>query len=259
MPATPGMNHTAVPGGKLEYELRGDGEPVLFIHGAHIADSFLPLMGEPSLASYRLIRYHRRGHAGSSPPEGPFSIEQEAADALALLQHLNVERTHVVGHSSGGVIALQLALDAPKVVHSLVLIEPALMTANPAFSDWIAPIIERYRSGDASGAVDAFMAPMARSPWRTEVARTVPEGPEQADRDAKAFFEVEIVAVLGWTWDDSKAAQISQPTLYVNQSGPNWEEKKHRIHAWFPKAEHYLVDNVTHLLPMQDFLSRHHI
>jgi hypothetical protein len=55
--------------------------------------------------------------------------------------------------------------------------------------------------------------------------------------------------------------------LYVNQSGPNWEAKKHQIHAWFPMAEHYLVDNVTHLLPMQDptavatgiagFLGRH--
>ncbi|HEX2339337.1 MAG TPA: alpha/beta fold hydrolase [Vicinamibacterales bacterium] len=74
------------------------------------------------------MRYHRRGYAGSSPVRPPFSLSQQAADCRALLGHLRVERTHVVGHSSGGSIALQLALDAPEVVHSLVLLEPALLT-----------------------------------------------------------------------------------------------------------------------------------
>jgi pimeloyl-ACP methyl ester carboxylesterase len=258
------MKRAPVAGGELEYEVRGSGEPVLFIHGAHIADSFLPLMSEPSLASYGLIRYHRRGHVSSTPSVGPFSIEQEAADALALLQHLRLERAHVVGHSSGGVIALQLALDMPDAVHSLVLIEPALIRDRSAFSSWVTPMIERYQAGDASGAVDAFMV---RPTWRTEVARTVPGGPEQADKDARAFFEVEIRAVLQWKWNGSELQQISQPILYVNQSGADWEDKKQHIGAWFPKADHHLVDNVSHLLPMQnpaavaqgvsDFLKRH--
>ena len=47
--------------------------------------------------------------------------------AVALLRHLGIERAHVVGHSSGGVMALRLALDAPEAVHSLILLEPALM------------------------------------------------------------------------------------------------------------------------------------
>ena len=51
----------------LEYEPHGEGEPVLLIHGSHVADSFLPLTREVVLADrYRLIRYHRRGFAGSS-------------------------------------------------------------------------------------------------------------------------------------------------------------------------------------------------
>lgn len=50
---TPEMKRAPVPGGELEYEIRGDGEPVLLIHGALIAGSFLPVMDEPSLADYK--------------------------------------------------------------------------------------------------------------------------------------------------------------------------------------------------------------
>ena len=71
----------------MEYELQGGGDPVLLIHGSHVADSFLPLTREAVLVDrYQLIRYHRRGFAGSDPHAGPFSIDQQAADALALLR-----------------------------------------------------------------------------------------------------------------------------------------------------------------------------
>ena len=111
----------------LEYETSGDGEAVLLIHGALIADSFLPLTREAALADrYRLIRYRRRGHGGSDPMPVGCSIEQQAQDALALLTHLGVARAHVIGHSGGGVIAVQLAIEAPSLVHSLVLLEPIL-------------------------------------------------------------------------------------------------------------------------------------
>jgi pimeloyl-ACP methyl ester carboxylesterase len=48
---------------------------------------------------------------------GRVSIVQQAAHLRALLRHLDIARAHLVGHSSGGNIALQLALDAPTLVH----------------------------------------------------------------------------------------------------------------------------------------------
>ena len=93
----------SVDGAVLEYEIVGTGEPVVLIHGALIAEAYAPLCAEPALtAHYRLVRYHRRGYAGSSRVTAPFSIAQQAADCLALLRHLGIERAHVVGHSSGG-------------------------------------------------------------------------------------------------------------------------------------------------------------
>jgi hypothetical protein len=84
---TPKMKRAPVIAGELEYEVRGDGEPVLFIHGGFIAGSFLPLMDQTSLASYRLIRYHRRGYVGSIKHDGPFSIER-GGRCIGLLRHL---------------------------------------------------------------------------------------------------------------------------------------------------------------------------
>jgi pimeloyl-ACP methyl ester carboxylesterase len=254
----PKMARAAVPGGELEYEVGGRGEPVLLIHGSHIAAAFLPLMHEPSLASYRLIRYHRRGFADSTKHEGPCSIEQQAADALSMLQHLGVKRAHVVGHSYGGVIALQLAHDAPDVVQSLVLLEPALVGMVPSGADFaeeiMAPAMKQYDVGDGAGAVDTFFQQVIGPQWRAEAARTVHGGPEQAVRDARTFFEFEVPALGQWKFDEEKAQEISQPILYVlgGESAAVFEEGRNLVHSWFPRTEDCVVLGVTHGLQMQD-------
>ena len=93
------MERANVAGITIEYEIAGHGEPVAFIHGALIAETFRPLLAEPALTDrYHLIRYHRRGYAGSTHTRGPVSVAQHGADCRALLRHLGVERAHVVGH-----------------------------------------------------------------------------------------------------------------------------------------------------------------
>lgn len=107
-----------VPGGQLEYEVRGDGEAILFIHGSGIADSFLPIVAASALSGYQRIVLHRRGYAGSSSASDSFGVDQHAADAVALLRHLDAERAHVVGHSAGGIVAMEVAASYPDMVHS---------------------------------------------------------------------------------------------------------------------------------------------
>ena len=112
---------------QLEYDVRGSGEPVVLVHAGIFADWFKPLVDEPALASrYRVVSYHRVGYAGSSRVAGPVSIVEQASHLRGLMRHLGIERAHLVGHSSGGNIALQLALEAPQLAHSVVLMEPAL-------------------------------------------------------------------------------------------------------------------------------------
>jgi pimeloyl-ACP methyl ester carboxylesterase len=69
------MNRAQINGRELAYEVQGAGEPVVLVHGSHIADAFAPLLIEPVLTErYQLILYHRRGFAGSTHPDGPLSI-----------------------------------------------------------------------------------------------------------------------------------------------------------------------------------------
>ena len=144
---------------ELEYEVRGSGEPILLIDML-IADCFVPLLDEPSLAGrYQLIRYHKRGWVGSTHTPPPVSIGDHAADAAALLGHLGVRRAHIAGHSTGASIAAQLALDYAENVHTLTLLEPTLVSLplGQAFLRAADPVFEAYGNGDHSGAFAMFV------------------------------------------------------------------------------------------------------
>lgn len=251
------LNRAPVGDGELEYQVQGNGEPVLLIHGSLIADSFLPLMSEPALSDYRLIRFHRRGYVDSAELNGPFSIEQQAADALAVLRHLGVRRAHIVGHSYGAVIALQLAFDAPEVVHSLVLLEPPLMHLVPD-SDGpsvdITPAVLAYQSGDTLGAVETFARLVGGPMWADVVSSTVPGGEQQARRDGWTFFEVELPALGQWKFDASEATAVIQPILFVRgaESSSDYEGVGEFLHARFPDVDSQVLGGVNHLLPMQN-------
>jgi pimeloyl-ACP methyl ester carboxylesterase len=232
---------------------------VVFIHGAFIANTFRPLLAEPSLGGrYRLILYHRRGYAGSSRAPGPVSVARQAADCRALLRHLGVKRAHVVGHSYGGIVALQVALEAPDVAHSLALLEPGLMVGASAqdYRESLARGVERYREAGAAVVVDEFL--QARWPgYRATLDRVLPGAFAQAVADAETWFECEATGQLGWHFGKSEVRRISQPTLSVlgGESDALWSRfgETHRLLLeWLPRAEGFVVPGATHFMQIQD-------
>jgi pimeloyl-ACP methyl ester carboxylesterase len=253
------LERAKLDGAELEYQVSGTGEPAVFIHGAFIADTFRPLLAEPSLAGrYRFILYHRRGYAGSSRASGPVSVARQAADCLALLRHLDVERAHVVGHSYGGDVALQLALDSPGVAHSLALLEPGLMVGASAqgYREALARGVERYREAGAAVVVDEFL--QARWPgYRATLDRVLPGALDQAVADAETWFEREASGQLGWRFGEAEARRISQPTLSVlgGESDALWSRfgETHRLLlAWLPHAEGFVSPGTTHFMQLED-------
>jgi pimeloyl-ACP methyl ester carboxylesterase len=257
----------------LEYESSGDGEAILTIHGAIVADSFGRIIDEPALRGYRVIRYRRRGYGASDPPSSPPSIEEHARDARSLLQQLSVTRAHVVGHSGGGPIAVQLAISAPEVVHSLILLEPALQTAAmaAAFDELIAPLVEMHRAGSCSKAVHLWMRATGGSDWRTEIERLLPGASAQADRDAAGTFDGDLTAMRSWDFDAVGAPGIGQPVLYVlgSHNAENLEPVTSMFRAAVPHTEVVVVAEADHNLQITkatpvaraiaEFLGRHPI
>ncbi|MCA1561646.1 MAG: alpha/beta hydrolase [Acidobacteria bacterium] len=138
--------------------------------------AFVPLLTEPSLAHrYRLITYHKRGWMGSTHTPAPVSIADHAADAGALLAHLGIRRAHIVGHSSGAAVAVQLALMQPEIVHTLALLELSLLSVPGAarFLQKAGPAFEAYAGGHHETALAVFMSAVSGLEW--DACRTVLE------------------------------------------------------------------------------------
>ena len=107
---------------ELYYESRGAGDPLVLIGGLGMAVSEMqPLLKAFAEAGYRVIAADNRGAGRSAKPPGPYTIRQMAGDVAGLLTRLGVERTHVLGISMGGRVALALTLDHPNLVDHLVL------------------------------------------------------------------------------------------------------------------------------------------
>lgn len=268
------MDRAKVNGVELEYEVKGSGEAVMLISPV-VARGFLPFLSEPALIDrYRLIRYHKRGWGGSTHTAPPVSIEDHSADAAALLDHLGIGRAHVAGHSSGGAIALQLAIDRPDLVHTLVLLEPSLFTvpSAPALFEKAAGALEAYGAGNHEEAVVRFLSVVSgfdAETCRAVIEEHVPGSVADATQDADTFFGVELPALNAWKFGPEQAARIGQPVLSVQGTNTDrlWVEVADLLRIWLPDVEDLPIEGVGHFLHMQEpepvargiagFLARH--
>ena len=268
------MEIANVNGVELEYEVVGAGEPILLISPV-LADGFLPLVSEPALADrYQLIRYHKRGWVGSTHTPPPVTIADHAADAAALLDHLGVTRAHIAGHSSGAAVAAQLALDHPGTVHTLVLLELALLSvpSGETFFEQVGPAFEAYASGDHPGALALFMSVVSGLDWETCRAlleERVPGSVAQSVGDADTFFGIELPALTEWAFGAEQAAAIDRPVLSVlgAETHPLWVEVAAFLRSSLPHVEECTIEEAGHLLHIQrpepvargmaEFLGRH--
>jgi pimeloyl-ACP methyl ester carboxylesterase len=254
------MDRALFDGVELEYEVHGDGEAVLLVHPGIFADWFTPLLREPPLATqYRLVHYHRVGCAGSGRVGVPVSLERHAAHGRLLLQYLGIACAHVVGHSSSGNIALQLALDAPDVVQSLAVLEPALMSVPSAATSraFVGTALQLYRAGDKPGAIDTFLSGACGPDYRAVLDRVLPGAFDQYVADAATFFEHEFPALQQWSFRREDAARVTQPVLAVVgaqslEQSPIWGERQRLLLDWLPHVEPFVLPGASHLLEVEN-------
>lgn len=265
------MMHRAVLGDiELEYETVGSGEHVVLIHHGAGADWFAPLCDEPVLTErYCLVRYHRQGYAASSPLAGQLTFAREADSFRTLMRHLGIHRAHIVGHSASGCLCLQIALDAPEIVRSVVALEPAL-TAVPSPPE-VPSALELYRAGDKGTAVETFLRGTCGQHAQPILEKAIPGAVQQALADADTFFGHELPALRQWKFGPDEARRITQPVLAVvgENSDARFHQRQELLLKWLPNVEPFVLRNAGHLLYFENrrdaahgigrFLARHPI
>jgi pimeloyl-ACP methyl ester carboxylesterase len=135
-----GQQFAKLPGGvQLEFVEQGDpkGTVVLFLHG--FTDSWYSF--ETTLkhmpANIHAIAISQRGHGNSTKPEGAYDPKEFAADIAAFIKLKKLKPAFIVGHSLGGIIAQQFALDYPQLVRGLILVSTdASFKDNPGMPEF---------------------------------------------------------------------------------------------------------------------------
>jgi 3-oxoadipate enol-lactonase len=180
----------------LDGESAGDGAPVVLLHGLSATRRNV-VQGSRHLIKrgYRLVAYDARGHGGSSPAPR-YEYADLVDDLGAVLEHLDIERTALVGSSMGAATAMAFTLEHPQRVAALVQITPAY-TGYARTGDVDGDSWERMATELERGGVEAFVevAQPGDLPerWREiarEASRQRMERHEHPDAVAAALREV---------------------------------------------------------------------
>lgn len=139
----------SVGGVQLHYTDEGAGEPVVLLHGFAVNADLnwrLPGLTDSLAERFRVISLDLRGHGLSAKPHDPASYGMAMAnDVVALLDHLDINRAHLVGYSLGGIIALKLATTNPG----------RFVTVSPLGSGWEDPDDSQFLAA-MDGIADAL-------------------------------------------------------------------------------------------------------
>jgi pimeloyl-ACP methyl ester carboxylesterase len=187
-------------------------------------------------------------------------MADHAEHCRLLMRHLGIERAHIVGHSSSVAVALQLALDAPDAVRTLVSMDaarPAPMTdVQEAFRrEFAEPAADLYRAGDTEAAVDTFFRGVFGPNYRDPLEQGLPGAFDQAVSDADVFFAQELPALWQrWSFTEEDATRITQPVLVVvgENSAATFPERRELLLSWLPNAESFELPDASHLLHVEN-------
>ena len=160
----------------------GEGPAVVFSHGFLMDHTMFDQQVTALAPRYRVITWDQRGHGGTRAA-GPFTYWDSAADVLALLDHLGIERAVLAGMSQGGFLSLRAALSAPDRVRGLVLIDSQGGLEDPA----VAPAYEQMHQvwlDNGPGPVQEVVASIILGPggwddwyatWTEQYAQWAPD------------------------------------------------------------------------------------
>jgi pimeloyl-ACP methyl ester carboxylesterase len=233
----------------LHYEVTGQGEPLLFIHGLGATGEDWERQVAYFAPHYQVITLDMRGHGRSDKPRGPYSIPLFAEDIAALLRELGGIPTHVVGLSLGGMVAFQLAITAPDLVQSLTIVnsgpEMRAHTFKQKLGLWVL-LIQRWlivRIWGMRKMGEVLSARLLPEPEHEEERRVFIE--RWAANDKNAYL-ASVYALKSWSVAN-RLGEIHCPTLVIAADEDYTPvEFKETYVARMPQAELKIIKQARH-------------
>ena len=254
-------------GTPLFYEVDGDGEPLVLVHGSWAEHTTWNAVIPGLARSHRVVCYDRRGHALSTAPPAEGTIHDDVADLAALIEDLGLAPANVCGNSYGACIVLRLAAQRPELVRRFAGHEPPMVGVLAGDPD-MQPILAGLQSGigAAVGLIEAgrhadaaqlFVETIALGPgaWAQ-----LPEA-VQADfiRNAETFLgETRDPDALGAV-DVAALGRFDKPAFLTqgDQSPPLFTPIVGKLSAALPQVQRHVfagAGHVPHMTHPHDFV-----
>jgi pimeloyl-ACP methyl ester carboxylesterase len=235
---------------EIHYEVQGQGEPLLLIHGLGSSSQDWEMQLQEFSEHFLVVGVDLRGHGQSSKTPGPYSISLFADDLALFIRGLGFPAVHLLGISLGGMVAFQLALDYPELVSSLVIVNsvPELIakTAKQRLDYWKRLLVVRLFGLERMGQVLAerfFTEPEQEGLRQIFIQRWA--------KNHKPSYLASLNAAYGWSVM-ARLREIQAPTLVIGAEGdyfPNSEKEQYT--RLMPNAELIIVKNTRHALPAE--------
>jgi pimeloyl-ACP methyl ester carboxylesterase len=222
---------------RMYYEVHGDGEPVLLLHGGTTsgAESWSRVI--PALAPrYRVIVPDSRAHGRSTDSDEPLSYDLLTDNLVELMDHLEIERAHVVGWSDGGVNGLNMAIRHPQRLGKLV-----------------AYGANFHANGLPDHAIE-WIEELSPETWPAELAElTYLNIAPDPTRMGVMLDKIRTMWLSQPTWTTDDLARIDTPVLILEDSLGNAIRPEHTegLAAAIPGAELILIDDTDHAAPQE--------
>lgn len=215
-------------GVRIHYiDAAGGSPPIVMLHGLSAnAHCFSGLIAAGLSPTFRIVAPDLRGRGQTDKPATGYSMAEQAADVLGLLDALGLERVILAGHSFGGYVAIYIAARFPERVEKLIVIDAAI-TLNPRVNELLKPSLDRLTR--ISSSVDAYIAEAREAPhldgfwddhieeyFRAEIQENA-DGTAQAATSASAIGQ-SMQGLGGEQWLEL-VRSVKQPVLLLNAVG----------------------------------------
>lgn len=212
----------------LNYEERGSGgRPVLLLHAMGGSAAFMASQLEALGGRARAVAVDLRGHGASDAPEGDYSMGRLADDVAVFAAAVGLERPVVVGHSMGGMVALELASRHPDLAAAVAVLDAPVVTP-PGMMEAFRPLTDGLKTDGYRQVIEGFYTAVGGFTDRPDRLRWIIDAIAATPQHVLIACSESVMAAD----TEAAAAGVTVPLLYVS-SGP-WYTDLDRFRAVVP-------------------------